>query len=216
MAAGELPAIRVEIARRRSERLLRPHSKYAFRLVPCSAARLRREARDIQKGMSLLRGSLILDEAGSGDFSATLVVIFLPSGNAPDALESSAVISTLRSELPGVTVLSLPADPGTEQTEELASTLSSGDRFAEAVIFTYDAHFRPAQESLARLVEESLPNFRVIAMRDPYDAAFFPKAIGLGAAYGFSEGCARAAARVLAGKEKARGGRPVEVIGLEL
>jgi hypothetical protein len=69
---------------------------------------------------------------------------------------------------------------------------------------------------LARLVEESLPKFRVIAMRDPYDAAFFPKAVGLGAAYGFSESCALAAARVLSGKAKARGGLPVEVIGLEV
>jgi hypothetical protein len=113
-------------------------------------------------------------------------------------------------------VLTLPADPGTEQAEKLTHMLVPHDRFAEAVILTYDAHFRPAQEGLARLVEESLPKFRVIAMRDPYDAAFFPKAIGLGAAYGFSECCALTVARVLSGKVKARGGRPVEVIGLEV
>jgi hypothetical protein len=56
----------------------------------------------------------------------------------------------------------------------------------------------------------------VIAMRDPYDAAFFPQAVGLGAAYGFSASCAAAAARALAGRAKARGGQPVEVIGLEI
>ena len=35
-------------------------------------------------------------------------------------------------------------------------------------------------------------------------------------AYGFSEGCAQAVARLLSGAAKARGGHPVEVIGLEI
>jgi hypothetical protein len=184
--------------------------------MPFSVAKLRKEERDIQDGVSLLRGSLVLKGAVSGDFHGALVLVFLPPAGAPDASEAASVVARLRSELPGATVLPLPADPGSGQTEELSRALSSGDGYSEAVILTYDAHFRPAQEGLARLVEETLPDFRVISMRDPYDGAFFPKATGLGAAYGFSEGCARAAARILSGKEKARGGRPVEVIGLEL
>jgi beta-N-acetylhexosaminidase len=216
IAGGELPAIRVEMARRRLDRLLHPRLRPAGRSMPGEGAMLARAARDIEKGVSLLRGSLRLDGSERGDYGAVLVLVFVPAEGAPDAGETAAVLSTLRAELPGAEVLSLPADPGADQTEELALLLAARDRFAEAAILTYDAHFRPAQESLARLVEESLPKFRVIAMRDPYDAAFFPKAVALGAAYGFSEGCARAVARVLKGQARARGGNPVEVIGLEL
>jgi beta-N-acetylhexosaminidase len=217
MAVGELPAIRVEMARRRLERLVRPRSTLAaFRPMSSSASKLRRVARDSERCVSLLRGSLTLDGAERGDFRAVLILVFVPPEGASDAPESVPALSVLRSELPGAEVITLPADPGTEQTEKLARMLTPHDRFAEAVILTYDAHFRPAQEGLARLVEEFLPKFRVIAMRDPYDAAFFPKAIGLGAAYGFSELCARTVARVLSGKAKPRGGCPVEVIGLEV
>ena len=110
----------------------------------------------------------------------------------------------------------MPADPGPGETDELLRLIGPAASFSNAVILTYDAHFRPAQEGLARLVGEFIPHYRVIAMRDPYDAAFFPSALGLGAAYGFSEACARAVGRLLSGKFKARGGRPVEVIGLEI
>ena len=214
-AEGELPAIRIEMARRRLEGLLRPRLNL-FPPMPASKGSLRRAARDVERGMGLLRGSLTLDASERGDFSRVLVLVFIPPEGAPDASESSMVLSVIRAELPGAEVLTLPADPRPGQADKLDQALEPRDRFDEAVIFTYDAHFRPSQEGLARLVEESLPKFRVIAMRDPYDAAFFPKAVGLGAAYGFSEYCARAAARVVSGKAKARGGLPVEVIGLEV
>jgi beta-N-acetylhexosaminidase len=215
MAAGELPAVRVEMAHRRQERQFRPRVKIRISAID-SKARFRRAAHDIEKGISVLRGSLKLGGKGSGDFSSVLVLVFLPPDNAPEVSQSDAVLATLKAELPGAEVFASPADPGTEQTERLVQAIAAHGRFTEAVILTYDAHFRPAQEGLAGLVAESLPQCRVIAMRDPYDAAFFPKAIGLGAAYGFSELCARAVARVLSGKTKARGGCPVEVIGLEV
>jgi beta-glucosidase-like glycosyl hydrolase len=213
---GELPCIRVETARRRAERLQRSRSAFVSARARPSASALRKAGRDIDKSISRLRGTLVLDAAEGRSFESTLVVVFLPPGDASDALESAGVLSAIRSELPGAEVLTFPAEPRPEQAEDLARALSSRERFREAAIFTYDAHFRPAQESLAKLVEESLPRIRVIAMRDPYDAAFFPRAIGLGAAYGFSAACARAASRVLSGKAKASGGHPVEVIGLEV
>jgi beta-N-acetylhexosaminidase len=209
---GELPCIRVETARRRLERLSRSRLSSPRR----SDANLRALRRDIEKAICRLRGSLVVDGAVRGVFDSILIVVFLPPAGAPDLSESDAVLSAIRSELPGAEVVTIPAAPGHEHTEVLAKVLESGGRFDEAVIFTYDAHIHPAQESMAKLVEESLPRFRVVAMRDPYDAAFFPRAVGLGAAYGFSEACARSAARVLAGKAKACGGQPVEVIGLEV
>jgi beta-N-acetylhexosaminidase len=219
-SGGELPSIRVETARRRFDRLVSERRKPVFGAPRPRSGRfrglLRKAERDIEAGFSLLRGSLALDCAGSGKFDALLVVAFLPPEGATDASESDRALAALRAELPGAEVLGLSADPGGGQADELSRLLSIPGRFREAAILSYDAHFRPSQESLARLVGEYQPRFRLIAMRDPYDAAFFPNAVGLGAVYGFSESRARGAARLLAGKLKARGGRPVEVIGLEV
>ena len=214
--AGELPAVRIEMGRRRLDSLLSSLPADSHRPSELTAGRLRRAKRDIEGGVSLLRGSMALDGAQSGEFGAAFILVFLPPQDAPDMLESAAVLSSLRGELPGAEILGLPSEPGPKDTEELARLIAPRGRFAEAAILTYDAHFRPAQEGLARLVEEFIPRFRIIAMRDPYDVAFFPNAVGLGAAYGFSEGCIQAVAHILSGKIKARGSRPVEVIGLEI
>jgi len=215
-AAGELPAVRIEMSRRRLDALFskRPGKSARGRAPPAKLAR--KAMRDIERGASLLRGSLVLEAGKAGNFADSLVLVFVPVPNAPEALESDAVLAVLRAALPGAAVLGLPAEPGPKETEELLGFIGPRGRYSDAAILTYDAHFRPAQEGLARLVEEFIPRYLVIAMRDPYDAAFFPSAAGLGAAYGFSEGCARAAADLLSGKSKARGGHPVEVIGLEI
>jgi Beta-glucosidase-related glycosidases len=217
MSSGELPAVRVEMARRRFEQALDSKREVvAAKSVARAASLLLKTSGDIERSVTLLRGSLVLDAAEGRDFGTVLVLVFLPPDDAPDSSERDSVVSRLQAELPGAEVLALPANAGKEEFDRLAALLSVKERFAEAVILSYDAHFRPAQEGVARLVEETLPRFRVVAMRDPYDAAFFPRATGLGAAYGFSEGSARAVARILAGKAKPRGGHPVEVIGLEV
>ncbi len=214
--AGELPAVRIEMGRRRLEALSSRRPRPPRRDTDLPARLLRKAKRDIANGLSILRGSLPLEADASGTFGDSFVLVFLPNRETPEAAESDAVLAALRSGLPGATVLGMPAEPGPEQTQELLSAVGPRGRYASAAVLSYDAHFRPAQEGLARLVEEFIPRYRVIAMRDPYDAAFFPSAVGLGAAYGFSEGCARAAADLLAGRAKARGGHPVEVIGLEI
>ena len=216
-AAGDLPAVRIEVGRRRVDSILLRRPKHNLRSMAFPMGRLvKAVGHDIEDGVSLLRGSLILEGAKAENFGAVFILVFLPSAGAPDMDESDAVISSLRAELPGAQILGLSADPGQQATEMLAAQLAPRGRYQEAVVLTYDAHFRPAQEGLARLVEEFIPKYHIVAMRDPYDAAFFPTAIGLGAAYGFSRACARAVGRLLSGKAKARGGRPVEVIGLEI
>jgi len=217
MSSGALPAVRVEMSRRRFERILSQRRQVPSLRSPRKVeAFLIKANREVERSVTELRGSLVLDAAQGSDFGTVLVVVFLPPSEASDATESAAVVARLQSELPGAEILGLPANAGSEEFERLAGLLAVRERFAEAVILSYDAHFRPGQEGVARLVEENLPRFRVVAMRDPYDAAFFPKAVGLGAAYGFSELCARAVARILSGKAKASGGHPVEVIGLEV
>jgi beta-N-acetylhexosaminidase len=214
VSKGELPSIRVETSRRRLSAFF--ERKARKRNVPPSERRLRQAMRDIEDGVSVLRGSLAFGKGPDGDFRSAFVLVFLPPRDAPDAPEAEAVLSALRAGLPGAELLGLDADSGPGETEALAARLSPRGRYAQAAVLSYDAHFRPAQEGLARLIEEFVPSYRVVAMRDPYDAAFFPNAQGLGAAYGFSEAAARAVAGLLAGSSKASGGNPVEVIGLEI
>lgn len=215
-ASGELPTVRIEVGRRRLDALLSEGPPSPPRPSFLSAGRLRDARRDIEESVSVLRGSLALEGAGSGAFASAFILVFMPPTDAPDRFESEAVLTALRSELPGANILGLPAESEPKATDELARALAPRGRYTEAAVLTYDAHFRPAQEGLARLVEEFIPKFRVIAMRDPYDAAFFPDAVGLAAAYGFSEGSAQAVGRILSGKFTAQGSHPVEVIGLEI
>jgi beta-N-acetylhexosaminidase len=215
-ATGELPIIRVATARRRLDCLFSSRRRAVDRPNALGSRALARARRDIEASASVLRGSLALSGARAGAYDGAFVLVFLPPREAPDGYEAEAVIEILRAELPGAEVLGVAADPGPRAADELALAVGPRGRYAEAAVLTYDAHFRPAQEGLARLVEEFIPSYRIVAMRDPYDAAFFPSAVGLGAAYGFSEGCAHAVSRLLSGKAEARGGRPVEVIGLEV
>jgi beta-N-acetylhexosaminidase len=220
-SGGELPLIRIESARRRFQHLLagREHEEVSGS-VPKSIFRInsrgRKAKRDIEAAASLLRGSLPFDGAANEDFQSALVVVFTPPAAAPDYRWTGGALAAITEGLPGATVLALPADPGQHETDSLVQILSSRGRYSEAAILSYDAHFRPSQESLARLVGEYLPRFRLIAMRDPYDVAFFPNAVGLGAVFGFSEACAATAAMLLSGKLKPRGSCPVDVIGLEV
>ncbi|MDP3179448.1 MAG: glycoside hydrolase family 3 N-terminal domain-containing protein, partial [Spirochaetaceae bacterium] len=210
-AKGELPAVRTEVARRRLDSLL-DRSRRRSDAGAASEPRLRetiKAERDIERAFTVLRGSLALGRAGE-DFSGSLVLVFLPPAGSADAPESEAALAALRAALPGASFAALPAEPRPEDAEVLSTILSDGNGasalpfsgFSRAAILTYDAHFRPAQEGLARLVEESVPRVVVVAVRDPYDAAFFPRAAGLGAAFGFSEASFKAIGRLLRGASR--------------
>jgi beta-N-acetylhexosaminidase len=86
----------------------------------------------------------------------------------------------------------------------------------KALVLSCDAHLRPSQESFIHVLEESLESVSIIALRDPYDAAFFPRAAAIGAVYGDSEASIRAAARLASGRIEARGRCPVRVLGIEV
>jgi beta-N-acetylhexosaminidase len=215
-STGELPAVRIEICRRRLDSLLSRRPSFNTRPRAISDKLIQKSQKDIEDCVSVLRGSITLADADQKDFRTTFILVFLPPSEAPDAFESDAVLKVFRSELPGAEILGITANPSQKDADDLIKVISPRGRYSEATILTYDAHFRPAQEGLARLVEEFIPNFSVIAMRDPYDAAFFPNAVGLGAAYGFSRDCAYAVSRLISGKLIAHGKRPVEVIGLEI
>jgi beta-glucosidase-like glycosyl hydrolase len=218
-AVGELPAPRIAVAMRRLERFLanRPVSLERQHGTPArlEEAELRRAERDREESLTALKGELAMARGKS------LVLAFLPPRGSPEAAEIPAARDALRAVMPDVDILFLPADPTPLDTRALSDRLSGGaieggGPYVQAAALTYDAHFRPAQEGLARLVEESVSEFRVVAMRDPYDAAFFPRARGLGAAYGFTAAGMGAVARLLTGGGEPKGLCPVQVIGLEV
>ncbi len=216
-ASGELPAPRFEFSRSRVDDFLkrRARSAEAESREPTGAA-LQKAAKDREEGFCLLSGSLTLNAAASGLYKGVLVVLFSPPVRSPQAREAKAAAEALRVGLPGAHVALLRTDPETGDADALTRTLERAGGYSEAVILTYDAHLRPAQESLARFVEESVPRFVVVAMRNPYDAAFFPKAAGLGAALGFSASAAKTVVGHLSGRARAKGRCPVPVLGIEV
>ncbi len=216
-SSGELPAPRFEFSRRRVDDFLRRRARSTegeSREAPAPA--LLKAAKDRDEGFCLLSGSLVLDAASSGSYKGVLIVLFSPPPRSPQAREAKAAAEALREGLPGAHVALLRTDPESGDAEALTLTLERAGGYSEAAILTYDAHLRPAQESLARFVEESVPRFVVIAMRNPYDAAFFPKAAGLGAALGFSSQAAKTIVRLLSGRAQAKGRCPVPVLGIEV
>lgn len=144
-----------------------------------------------------------------------LVLVMLPPEGGADAALAPRFLAALGEALPGASVLALPGDPGPAEAELLAAAAAAAAP-GPALALTYDAHRRPGQESLVHLLEESLPEVGVVALGDPYDAAFFPRAAALGAVYGCDAPAARAAAGLALGTLEARGRCPVLVLGLEV
>ena len=216
-SSGKLPLARVAVARRRLDAFLATRAlAKAARAAAAVETRPGRIERDREESLTLLKGDL----APRGEGGRRLVLAFLPGPGLPEAALIPEAAAAIREGLPGAEIVFLPADPSPAEVRELAERVApagqGGARYGSAVALTYDAHFKPAQEGLARLVEESVPDFCVVAMRDPYDAAFFPRARGLAAAYGFSRPVLAAVARLLSGGGSPRGRCPVEVIGLEV
>ncbi|HET7838741.1 MAG TPA: glycoside hydrolase family 3 N-terminal domain-containing protein [Rectinemataceae bacterium] len=212
LASGEMPEPRLHVATRRLGRFLShwPSRPESGARPPHGRLGLRVE-RDRSEALAVLRG---------GPFEALpaeglLVAVFVPPAGSPDAAETEAALEALGSAFPGAQILALPNDPDFGKADSVAALLSEKG-FRAAAILTCDAHLHPAQESLARLIEDAVPRSIVVAMRDPYDAAFFPRAEALVAAFGFSAGGAAAVARLLSGRAQAAGRSPVEVIGIEL
>jgi len=159
------------------------------------------------------------------------VLLFMPPSASGNSRRSTALLSALKEELPGARVFSLPADPSEGDamavlTEIIAppearatALLAAGDAgrtAGTALVLSCDAHLRPSQESFIHVLEESIDSVSLIALRDPYDAAFFPRAAAIGAVYGDSEASIRAAARLASGRIEARGRCPVRVLGIEV
>jgi beta-N-acetylhexosaminidase len=237
---GELPAPRLAIQARRVDGLLaglvpvprrtRALPIYASPLVASFSARVAERTATILRGRGR-QGGAHADTPFVTSTKGLPVLIFFAPDKAVDARHRGAVTAALADELPGARVFSLHADPSEDEAlRVLAEMMDGGGEGAgagapaggaaaptgEVLVLSCDAHLRPAQESFIHVLEESFGHVSLIALRDPYDAAFFPRAAAIGAVYGDSEAAVRAAARLATGRIEARGSCPVSVLGLEV
>ncbi len=185
--------------------------------------------RFVERGASVLRGvsalgpdgSLSQDRAFCPKGAPLLIFLFEPRVG-PYAVQAPRFRDTLLRELklPESRLICLPADPEPSDADVVVDTAEAWRKLAgppkAVLVLSYNAHLRPSQESVIHLIEESFASVSIIALKDPYDAAFFPRARALGAVYGFSPETAHAVARLALGAIDGRGRCPVSVIGLEL
>jgi beta-N-acetylhexosaminidase len=222
-SSGELPAPRAVLASRRLSRLIeRRIAAPAAEDRPAGrGAEMEAERRAAFSRRALERGATALRGAGSFYPSGASLSVFLfePRDSSADAAQAEPFYAALSGELPGARIFRLPADPEPSDADALLASIEAqggAGQSPAALVLSYDAHLRPAQESVIHLLGERFPSLSVIALKDPYDAAFFPRAAALGAVYGYSAESARAAARLASGRLEARGSCPVSVLGLEL
>lgn len=220
---GELPAPRLALASRRVRALLtglkpvpRRERSLPLHASPLAAAFSLRAA---ERGATVLRAAM--QPVGSRASRGLAAVVFVPPEMQarPEAL--SSCLDALRGQLPeGSRLYSLPVDPiegdALKVLDEIVRGAQGRAQDLDALVLSCDAHAKPAQESFIHVLEESLGAVSLIALRDPYDAAFFPRSGMLGAVYGYSSASFRAAARLAMGLLRERGRCPVNVLGLEV
>ncbi len=231
LEAGELPAPRVAVALARRERLVAQReglrAAERSRIVPgLEALSLRaalRAATVFRAAKARGKRAFAAKAKGAAGPRARefplsalprLVLVALPPSHDPDTGAVPAVLEALSRELPAAQLVPIAADPGLAEGEALVRL--AGEVGGPALALTYDAHRHPRQESLVHLLEESVAEVAVIAMRDPYDAAFFPRAAARAAVYGFAPAQMRAAVALVRGDIAGRGVCPVSVLGLEV
>lgn len=220
-AEGEVPAPRLALSAFRVSALLErlPSPMRRPRALALDASPLVQAlgARASLRAATLLRSGPEGLAAPGPDLD---VVVFLPPPSSPEASAIPAVLAVLEASLApfassGARLYSLPEDPGYVEAETFLADLGiRKDR--HALVFSWDAHSRPSQESLIHVVEEFRASMSLVALRDPYDGAFFPKARALAAVYGFSALSVRAGLALASGRLRPSGSCPVAVLGLEV
>lgn len=225
LSSGELPAPRAFVAARRLEGLVerartrRERRARAEAAAPSLVARRARAARKAEgllaahaaSGLTLYRdrGAFPLPEG------ALEVFLFAPLEGGPDAAALGPCLEAIRAELPRAALRVLPAEPGPAEFEALLAA-GEGKREGAALVFTLDAHFRPGQEGYVHVLEDSYSSLSVVALRDPYDGAFFPRARAVAATFGLHPGAVRAACRLAARGGTPKGSSPVSLRGFEI
>ena len=203
-------------AARRLEELRRwlgRHSQPALDVVGCQAHQA--------VAAELARRSVTLVRNDDGLLPLTLpadarvaVVQTRPADLTP-ADTSSTVRPTLglalRSRLPAVEEVLLPAEPGSSDISGLADRLNAFDL---VIVGTSSAHLRPAQAAQAQAVLAAGRPTVTIAQRTPWDLLAYPSAGTHVCSYGILPPTTEAVAAALTGEKPFVGRLPVDLAGM--
>ncbi len=175
-----------------------------------------RVAKERLESCVIVKDDCAFDGSGKPGF----ILAFTPGSVHCSDKNIGAFMDTLGKAFPAAEILQSSSDPDADSASALADRImQSAGRASEsacAAILCCNAHFRPEQEALARIVAEAFSRYSVIAMKDPYDLAFFPDAQGLAAVFGFSPAASGAIVAMLTGRHKSRAAMPVNLVGLDL
>jgi beta-N-acetylhexosaminidase len=128
------------------------------------------------------------------------------SSNVPPLLASA-----LRSRLPGVEEILLPATPGAADLADLGGRLADFDL---VIVGTFAAHLQPAQAELAATVLVAGRPTVTVALRTPWDLLAYPSARTHVCSYGILPPSMDALAAALLGETPFLGRLPVAIGGL--
>ena len=212
---GELPYIRVETSRRRFERFgpSRPAPRPARRFT----AMLRIAARDIEEGISrLARRACASTRRARGLRFRPDHPLSLPPDDAPDASESAAVLSSIKAELPDAEISAFPPTPNRSTPSPGAFALIPGSLHRGGHPYLRRAFSSGSRRlgQACRGILASIPRHRdARSLR----RRLLPEGRRARAPPMASPSSARERWPVsFRARRKARGGHPVEVIGLEV
>jgi beta-N-acetylhexosaminidase len=141
----------------------------------------------------------------------TLVIHFAAAA-VSEADEAYANAGTLGKALAGlgfdVVEHVLPIQHLTDEHRQLAADAGT---YGQIVIGTYNATFYKEQSDLVNAIYEQNRHTIVVALRNPYDIAAFPRIPAYVAAYESRPLAIRSAAKLLAGQIRAQGKLPVSI-----
>ncbi len=173
-------------------------------------------ARERLESCVVLRDDCAFDGSGKPGF----ILVFTPDTGTVSEQIIASFMEILRKAYPKAELVQSRSDPDPDAASFLADRIlqsaASASEAPTAAVLCCNAHFRPEQEALARIVAEAFPRYSVVALKDPYDLAFFPDAQGLAAVFGFSVAAAEAIVALFSGKFKSRAGMPLDLVGLNL
>jgi beta-N-acetylhexosaminidase len=173
-------------------------------------------ARERLESCVIVKDDCAFDGSGKPGF----ILAFTPGPANGSERNLASFMEIIGKAFPAAEILQSCSDPDADTASLLADRIlqaaGRASESASATILCCNAHFRPEQEALARIVAEAFSRYSVIAMKDPYDLAFFPDAQGLAAVFGYSPAASAAIVTLLSGRHKSRSTMPVNLVGLDL
>ena len=163
-----------------------------------------------EKSITMVRNQSNLIPIKTSSYQRIAVIVPMPQDLTP-ADTSSYIKPTLADSIcqfhPKADEILVPMEPSKEEIDQISNRIRDYDLL---IVGTINAYVLKQQEVLVNQILQSGSPTILVAMRLPYDAAFFPHASTTLCTYGILEPSMDAAARVIFGKIPANGNLPVK------